>query len=62
MSLLDSVSLQERLKAVVIVPQLLAEKDCIDSVFSSTLRTLQRDIRLRLSRTARQQQITDFFN
>ena len=58
LSLLDSVSLQERLKAVVIVRQLLAEKDCIDSVFSSTLRTLQRDIRLRRSRTARQQQIT----
>ena len=39
MSLVDSVSLQERLKAVVIVWQLLAEKDCIDSVFSSSLRT-----------------------
>ena len=62
MSLLDSLLLQEKLKAVVFVRQLLAEKDCIDSVFSSTLGTLQRDIRLRRSRTARQQQIKVFFN
>ena len=61
-SYLDTLTLGERLRSVVVVRHSLENEDCVDPRVMNSLRTVQRRLNLQRANSARQTRIAQYFN